>query len=1030
MSDFFKTLTSMKMMALLVLIFATAVAVATFIENDFGVNSSKSLIYGAKWFEIILLLLTINLFVNIFRFKLYRRDKLPIFIFHLAFVFIFVGAGVTRYFGFEGVLSLREGEVSSTISSRENYFQLKIRDTESNKNYYLEKEVLLSPVGFGDIDEKISIGESKIDVSLQDYIVSPIEKIAVSEDNAGAIASFVVSSQGAPKEIALKQFEVKSVNGENFCFENSACSSHGIEFKLENDKFLMRANDKMDILSMDTKESISIDGDEFIELKSRHLYSNSHAQFVFKKLYPKAKIELVSNGDLKSSFSALKFNIKVDDKSKEVITFANDGSKPTFNEFSIGKFDFSIGYGAKEIKLPFALKLKDFELLRYAGSNSPSSYASYIEVIDNEKSFDYKVYMNNILDYKGYRFYQASYDRDELGTVLSVNSDYLGTFITYLGYWALGLAMLLTLFLRKGRIKVLLEKLRKIESEKLKISSFLAILFLVGQDIRANEATFDLINSFDKEHSEKFSKLLIQSYDGRLKPIDTLSRDILNKIYKGSSFYGLSANQIFLGMSIRPNEWQSIKIIKVGSKEINEALGVPKDDKYLAFADFFGKKGEYKLKYYAEEANRKRPSNRNQFDKDIIKVDERINICYMVYTGSFLRIYPKPNDENNKWFAPIEAMDSFKKEDSLKVKELTLGYFSEIDKALVSKDWLVADKKLEAIINHQKEYGASILLSNNKVKAEMLYNKYNIFKFLISVYGIVGLILLTISFTKLIKPKLSFLDKPIAFLKYILIAGFILHTFALLLRWYISGHAPWSNGFESMIYIAWATILAGSIFIKKSTMTISATAILASLTLFVAHLSWMDPEISNLVPVLKSYWLTIHVSLITASYGFLGLGAVLGFITLILFILRDGKNRNLDLSIKELSYINEISLIIGLVFLTIGNFLGGVWANESWGRYWGWDPKESWTLVTMLIYVFVIHLRFIPKFNSLYIFNLASLLSFSSVIMTYFGVNFYLSGLHSYAKGDPVPVPSFVYYTLITIAFVAILAYKKRDLRS
>ena len=233
-----------------------------------------------------------------------------------------------------------------------------------------------------------------------------------------------------------------------------------------------------------------------------------------------------------------------------------------------------------------------------------------------------------------------------------------------------------------------------------------------------------------------------------------------------------------------------------------------------------------------------------------------------------------------------------------------------------------------------------------------------------------------------------------------------------------------------MIYIAWATLLAGIIFSRKSPMALAATGILSGLILFVAHLSWMDPQITNLVPVLKSYWLTIHVSMITANYGFLGMGALLALITLILFILkRKNNSASVELSIKELSLINEMTLTIGLVLITVGNFLGAVWANESWGRYWGWDPKETWALVTILVYSVVVHLRLIPKLQSLYVFNVAALLAFSSVIMTYFGVNYYLSGLHSYAKGDPVPIPTFVYYTVATIGAVITLSYRNRNLR-
>ena len=207
-------------------------------------------------------------------------------------------------------------------------------------------------------------------------------------------------------------------------------------------------------------------------------------------------------------------------------------------------------------------------------------------------------------------------------------------------------------------------------------------------------------------------------------------------------------------------------------------------------------------------------------------------------------------------------------------------------------------------------------------------------------------------------------------------------------------------------------------------MTIAATTVLTSIILMVAHLSWMDPEVTNLVPVLKSYWLTIHVSIITASYGFLALSMLLGFLNLLLMIFRRKSNTRLfAIRINELTAINERAVMVGLYMLTIGTFLGGVWANESWGRYWGWDPKETWALVSVLVFAFVSHMKYMPGMKSRFSYNFATLISYFSILMTYFGVNYYLSGLHSYAKGDPVPVPTFVYYTVAVIFILSLWAY-------
>jgi cytochrome c-type biogenesis protein CcsB len=339
----------------------------------------------------------------------------------------------------------------------------------------------------------------------------------------------------------------------------------------------------------------------------------------------------------------------------------------------------------------------------------------------------------------------------------------------------------------------------------------------------------------------------------------------------------------------------------------------------------------------------------------------------------------------------------------------------------------MADELLKQLAAYQKKYGAPLIPSQRKIDAEILYNKWMIFFRLALAYSLIGFIMIIITFVAIFK-NTKFIRGLLNFFVFLIGIGFLFQTFGLGLRWYISGHAPWSDGYESMIYIGWVTMLAGLLFSKRSKMTVAATTLLASIILFVAHLSWMDPEITNLVPVLKSYWLTIHVSVITASYGFLALGALLGFFNLILMILKNPKNRELmDLHIGELTAINERTLIVGLYLLTIGTFLGGVWANESWGRYWGWDPKETWALVSVLVYSFIAHMRYIPGLRSRFAYNLAAVAGFFSILMTYFGVNYYLSGLHSYAKGDPVPIPDFVYYMLGVIILTIIWAYNNEQ---
>jgi len=202
--------------------------------------------------------------------------------------------------------------------------------------------------------------------------------------------------------------------------------------------------------------------------------------------------------------------------------------------------------------------------------------------------------------------------------------------------------------------------------------------------------------------------------------------------------------------------------------------------------------------------------------------------------------------------------------------------------------------------------------------------------------------------------------------------------------------------------------------------------------LMTASHSSYDPQLTNLRPVLQSYWLIIHVATITISYGFLGLGLLLGIINLCLYLIRKPKNNvRVSLITKELTYTNEVAMQVGLVLATIGTFLGGVWANESWGRYWGWDAKETWALVIVIVYSIILHFRMIPQLKKEYYFNIAAIIGFGSVLMTFIGVNYYLSkGMHSYASGDTPVFPIWAWAIIIALVGIMIAAGIKESKRA
>jgi cytochrome c-type biogenesis protein CcsB len=346
-----------------------------------------------------------------------------------------------------------------------------------------------------------------------------------------------------------------------------------------------------------------------------------------------------------------------------------------------------------------------------------------------------------------------------------------------------------------------------------------------------------------------------------------------------------------------------------------------------------------------------------------------------------------------------------------------------LQKAAESGDYSEPDRLLEAFHQNQVNHGSEVLPSDNRIKAEVINNRLDIYNRLYKYYALVGTLLFFVLVFRIFKERRLW-DVITYLLKGTIIVMFIWHTAGLIIRWYISGHAPWSDAYESILYVSWATMGIGIWLGSKSDMTMAATAFVTSILLWIAHMSWVDPSIANLQPVLDSYWLMIHVAVIVASYGPLTVGMILGVVSLILILLTNARNREkMKLNLKELTIINELALTAGLIMLTIGNFLGGQWANESWGRYWGWDPKETWALISILVYAFVIHTRLVPGLRGTWTFNFLSVIAFASIMMTYFGVNFYLVGLHSYASGGQVITPTFVWYTLAGVLVLGGLSW-------
>jgi len=1017
--------TSVKLTLMLLLIFAFSIGIATFIENDFGTETALADIYRARWFEVLLEFLSLNLILVFFKFRMHKFKKWYVSLFHISFIVVIIGAYLTRYIGFEGTMHIREGDSANYILSSRSFIDIKVDGKLVNST-----AKLFSNISTNRFQTEID----NLKIELKEYIPYASYKYIKSENGISQISMMIAIDDGLkPLTINLKQGNFYDLGFQIIDFDsNYTGEKEVIHIQKVAKNLNLISKENISGFSMDTQET-----KEFgvtTNIQKRMLYKVNGISIVFKEIEIDVEKKLVSNMDIPKNQrerikSAMIFQITYKDEQQDLLIFGQSGTFGMTSFINIGGKNVEISYGSKVIELPFSIYLNDFQLDRYAGSMSPSSYASEVTLKDGNLSKDYKIFMNNVLDYKGFRFFQSSYDQDERGTILSVNYD-PGTSVTYLGYFLMFLGLFATLFGNKSRFQKLRRDLAKLGA----IILFLAIS--TSSDLKAERIqieTMDTIFKFDKTHSNKFGQLLVQDSSGRTKPLDSLNMEILHKIYRGDEISGLNHNQIILGMILKPDLWKQINMIYTKDIKVNKIIGLDENQKYASFGDFFTNPQSlsgYKLEKYIADAMRVPPKKRGKFEKAILKIDERVNVSYMVYSGSLLRIFPKPKDENNKWVNTIDALQTFDKESATVVRNMIILYFQNIDKSLKSGSWTESDLALQNIAIYQKKIGQAIYIDETRIQAEVFYNQAKIFPRLIPYTFIIGLILLIIGFVTLLNPKKEF-RKTLFTLKSGIAIIFTLYTIGLILRWYISGHAPWTDAYESLVYIGWATLLAGFIFSKSSPFILASTTILSGTILFVANLSWLDPQITNLVPVLKSYWLTIHVSLITASYGFLALGSFLGLLVLILFIFINENNKDrFSKSITELNIVNEMNLIIGLVLLTVGNFLGGIWANESWGRYWGWDSKETWALVTILIYTSVLHIRLVPKIYSKYSFALVSLLAFSSVLMTYFGVNFYLSGMHSYAQGDPVPIPDFVYYMIATIFVISILAFRNRNIES
>ncbi|OGS69821.1 MAG: cytochrome C biogenesis protein [Flavobacteria bacterium RIFCSPLOWO2_12_FULL_31_7] len=1045
---------STRLMAVLFIGFAAAMAAGTFIEDAYNTETARILVYNTWWFEAIMLFFLINFFGNIKRYQLHKKEKWATLLLHLSWILIIIGAFVTRYISYEGLMPIREGATANTVYSDMPHLTTFVDGDYKGemKRKTSEHQLLLSQAVNNSFSYSDKFSDIPYKIELQEFIMNASETFKPNAKGELYI-KLVEASGGSRKEHFLRDGEVKNISNVLFAFNKF--TQGAVNITKISEAYTIQTPFDGNFMRMADKFQGTIAKDQPSPLMFRSLYNAGGSQFVFPELAQNGEVVLASNNNYKDKKTDDAIVVKVTSQNKEEIVTLT-GSKGKQGEpksFKIGKLDFTLMYGSKVHTLPFSIKLDDFIADKQPGTEkSYSAFKSKIEVLNGKESFKDSVFMNNVLDYKGFRFFQASFDEDEKGTVLSVSHDFWGTWISYIGYFLLYLGMMAILFDKNTRFNDLKVKLDKVRAKKATLTVLLFFFGLVGfaQEEHSNhdghnhgtephqhetsvqkpkmptvEQSLKEIRKFmvSAEHAEKFGRLVIQDYSGRMKPVNTFSSELLRKVSKNDKFEEFTSDQVLISMNQFPEFWYQIPIIYLerGNDSIRKIIGVDKKAKYAPLISFFDDFGNYKLQKQTDDAYKEVVPNK--FQKDFIEADKKVNLLYSAISGQILRFFPLPKDANNKWASYLELQHPTKTNLDT-IKNIIPFYFGEAARASQSKNYKNAESLLKGLSEFQKKFGGKVMLSEDKLEAEIQYNKYDVFKKLYTYYALVGILMFIFVIVQIFNKK-KWVNYTVKFFHGLVILLFISHLAGLIVRWYISGHAPWSDAYESMIYVGWATMFFGVAFGRKSELTVASTAFVTAIILWVAHLNWMDPSIANLQPVLNSYWLMIHVAVIVASYGPFTLAMILGLVSLFLMIFTNQKNKiKMELNIKEITYINELALTVGLVMLTIGNFLGGQWANESWGRYWGWDPKETWALISIMVYAFVIHARFVPALRGLFAYNFMSVLAFASILMTYFGVNFHLSGLHSYASGEEQNVIYYGYALAIVLAISAVAYFQ------
>lgn len=625
----------------------------------------------------------------------------------------------------------------------------------------------------------------------------------------------------------------------------------------------------------------------------------------------------------------------------------------------------------KTKELGFEVSLKNFNVVNYPGTDAPMDYVTTLTANTQE----IKVSMNNIGSFNGYRFIQSGYDSDMQGTTLGVYHDPWGIGITYTGYALLFISLIATMASKKTRMRHLYRKALSLQGAKA-----WAVTALLAVSSFATSANAQEMVKIDGDIADDFGKICVL-YNSRITPINTVATSFVTKLCGKPTWDGLSSNQVFAGWIFDVPYWETVKMIEIKEKKAQELLGI--NGKWASFDDFWDNYNNYKLDAPLKKAYK---DGDTKLQKQLRDADEKFNIIRMLYGGEMLKMFPYAGKQGHmQWFAPGQPLGNLKlDEKELVFIKKSMDYLAE---SIITGDKARAEEIAKKIYSYQHVRGKAVVPTKFRIYTETFYNKTNAQRLPVMLYLTLSLLLAIVSTLSLNNGK----QKKTRLVSSVLTWVMLIHTTLLLaLRWFVSGHLPMSNGYETMQFMAWATLIVTLVMQKRFLPVKQFGPLLSSFALLVAMITDGNPQITQLMPVLQSPLLSVHVMVIMFSYALFGLTALIGLQGLI------AHHRKQEEKEQQLAAISQFLLYPAVALIAIGIFIGAIWANVSWGRYWSWDSKETWALITMLIYSAPLHadIKWLRKAQHMHIYML---LAFLSVLMTYFGVNYFLSGMHSYA---------------------------------